>query len=686
MATFDDLETLRHEIRRHDELYYLQAQPEISDQEYDALLRQLLELEAAHPEWVTPDSPSQRVGGKPIAGFAAVRHAMRMMSIDNTYEEEGVREFDARVRKLLGGRDFRYTCEPKVDGVSLSLRYEKGLLVTAATRGDGVTGDDVTQNAKTIRNIPLRLREEKGAKKKKPESSLFGESAADAAVAAVVEVRGEVYLARAQFARINQQQEEMGLESYANPRNTAAGTLKQLDPKVVAARKLEFLPHGAGELHGLEVRTYHEWQEHLTAMGFHTSERFQCCDDIEGVLEYIRKFAETRKTLPYDTDGVVGKVDDFAQREQLGATAKSPRWCIAYKYQPERAETELVRVVFQVGKTGTITPVAEFDPVPFISGTNVYRASLHNFDEIERKDIRLHDRVLVEKAGEVIPYVVGVVPEKRPANARKIARPTECPSCKGTDLEHDGGFVRCLNPACPDQVAERIRFWTGRNQMDIGEIGPALIEQLLKNGLIKSIPDLYRLRKDQLVELERMGDKSAQNVVSAIAASKDRGLSRLLAGLGILHIGNRTAQQVAQYFGTLDQLEQATLEQIDAVPDVGEVVAKSLYDFLQSTAGRKTLAELRQLGLKVDEPRAARAGPQALAGKSVVVTGTLAHFTRDQIKQKIEELGGRATDSVSKATSFVVAGAEAGGKLDKAKKLGVEVIDEAEFLKRIGGG
>ena len=692
MATFDDLETLRREIRRHDELYYQHAQPEISDQQYDALMGQLLETEASHPEFITPDSPSQRVGGKPIKSFASVRHAVRMMSIDNTYEESGVRDFDTRVRKLLGGDGYRYTCEPKVDGVSLSLRYEEGLLVTAATRGDGVTGDDVTQNARTIRNIPLRLGESEFAKQRKTKNveapSLFAKSASrllPTAAGSIIEVRGEVYISRAQFARINEQQEESGLEPYANPRNTAAGTLKQLDPKVVASRKLEFLPHGAGELRGMEVPSYHEWQDHLKAMGFHTSEHFMCCDDIEGVLEYIRKFAETRKKLPYDTDGVVVKIDDFARRERLGATAKAPRWCVAYKYQPERAETQLVRVIFQVGKTGTITPVAEFEPAPFISGTNVYRASLHNFDEIDRKDIRLHDRVLVEKAGEVIPYVVGVVPEKRPANAQKIARPTECPSCKGADLENDGGFVRCLNPACPDQVAERIRFWTGRNQMDIAEIGPALIDQLLNNSLIKSIPDLYRLHKQQLVELERMGEKSAQNVIDAIAASKNRGLTRLLAGLGILHIGTRTAQVLAQHFGTLDKLEHATLEEIDAVSDVGEVVAKSLYDFLQSAAGRKTLAELRELGLNTEEPRAAHSGPQPLAGKTIVVTGTLAHFTRDRIKQTIEELGGKATDSVSKATSFVLAGEEAGSKLEKAKKLGVEVIDEAEFLKRIGG-
>ncbi len=671
-----DLEKLRREIRRHDELYYQKAAPQISDQDYDTLMRQLLDLEAAHSDWVTPDSPSLRVGGKPLDAFASVRHAARMMSIDNTYDEAEVREFDTRIRKLLNTSTFRYTCEPKIDGVSLSLRYENGLLVTAATRGDGVSGDDVTQNAKTIRNIPLRLRHEAP----QPESSLFSESP----VPAVLEVRGEVYISRAQFARINQQQEDAGLEAYANPRNTAAGTLKQLDPKVVAARKLEFLPHGAGELQGLQVASYRDWQEVLQKSGFHTSTHFQVCPDINAVLEYIRTFAEARKALPYDTDGVVVKIDDFAQRTRLGATAKSPRWCIAFKYQPEQAETELVRVVFQVGKTGTITPVAEFEPAPFISGTNVYRASLHNFDEIDRKDIRLHDRVLIEKAGEVIPYVVGIVPAKRPPHAKKIERPAECPSCHSKDLEHDGGFVRCLNPACPDQIAERIRFWTGRNQMDIAEIGEKLIAQLLQNGLIKSIPDLYRLKKSQLLGLERMGEKSAQNVLDAIAASKDRGLARLLAGLGILHIGTQTARVLADHFESLDQLLAATLEEIDAVPDVGDVVAKSLHDFLHSAAGQNTFAELRALGLKTDEPKTIPTGPQPFAGKTIVVTGTLEKMSRDEAKAKIQALGGKPGESVSKLTSFVLAGEKAGSKLDKAKKLGIEVIDEAEFLRRAG--
>ncbi|HVT82947.1 MAG TPA: NAD-dependent DNA ligase LigA, partial [Phycisphaerae bacterium] len=561
MTIAADLEKLRHEIRRHDDLYYQKARPEISDQEYDALMRKLIDLEEKHPDLVTPDSPSNRVGGKPIEGFASVRHAVRMMSIDNTYDEAEVREFDTRVRKLLGGAKPAYTCEPKIDGVSLSLRYEDGLLISAATRGDGTTGDDVTVNAKTIRNIPLRLREMKkpgGPGKKKDDGGLFS----GAGEKKVLEVRGEVYLSREQFARINQQQEDAGLEAYANPRNTAAGTLKQLDPKIVASRKLEFLPHGAGEVTGVTLSTYEEWQDVLRESGFKTSEHFHCCSDIEGVLEYIRDFATQRTKLPYDTDGVVVKVNDFAQRDVLGVTAKAPRWCIAYKYQPEQAETEIVRVVFQVGKTGTITPVGEFDPVPFISGTNVYRASLHNFDEIDRKDIHLHDRVIIEKAGEVIPYVVGVIAAKRPANAKKIERPTECPSCKTKDLEHEGGFTRCMNPDCPAQLAERLRFWTGRNQMDIAEIGEKLIEQFLKHGLVKSIPDLYRLKKDQIIDLERMAEKSAQNVITAIEASKSRGLARVLAGLGILHIGVRTAQLLAAEFPTLEQLQNARVEDL----------------------------------------------------------------------------------------------------------------------------
>jgi len=687
-----EIEKLRSEIRRHDDLYYVQARPEISDQDYDKLMRRLVELETAHPELLTPDSPSQRVGGAPIEAFTQVTHAVRMMSIDNTYSEAEVRDFDERVKKLLEGRKYSYTCEPKIDGVSLSLRYEDGVLKTAATRGNGTVGDDVTHNAKTIRNIPLVLKKPE-ARSQKPEGALFDADSALGTQHSVLEVRGEVFIARAQFAKINAAQEEAGEEPYANPRNTAAGTLKQLDPKVVASRKLDFIPHGNGEIAGVEVDSYTAWQCLLGALGFKTSEHFVQCKDVDEVIAFLHKFAEVRKGLPYDTDGVVIKVDDFEQRGMLGVTSKAPRWCIAYKYQPEQAETELARVVFQVGKSGKITPVGEFEPPVFISGTNVYRASLHNYDEIARKDLRLHDRVLVEKAGEIIPYVVGAVTEKRPKHAEVIERPKECPSCGSKELEHEGGFTSCRNASCPAQLAERLRYFAGRNQMDINELGEKLIEKLLEKGHVTSLADLYRLTHEQVVDAlkratttgESNPSKAAQNVLEGIAGSKGRGLSRLLAGLGILHVGNRTAAIVAEHFGTLEKLRAASVEEIDALPDIGEVVAKSLHDFLHSASGAKLLDDLVALGVKADEPRVERTGPQPFAGKTIVVTGTLKALKRDEIKKKIESLGGKSTDSVSKNTSFLVAGDEAGSKLEKAKKLGVEVIDEAEFLRRAGG-
>lgn len=747
----DRAEELRQLIRHHDELYYQQAKPEISDQGYDALLRELAKLEEAYPELKTPDSPTQRVGGKPIEGFASVRHAVRMMSIDNTYSEEDLREFDRRIRRALGDESYCYTCEPKIDGVSLSLRYENGYLAVAATRGDGNTGDNVTENARTIRHVPLKLRAPASSAKrgkKAQEASLFTPSDGASALPAVLEVRGEAFMSRQQFLQINQQLEELGEEPFVNPRNTTAGTLKLLDSRLVAQRKLDFIPHGNGQIDGLKLDTYHEWIDFLRQIGFcfPPEHRFAVCVDIDKVIAYIRDFAQVRKDLPYDTDGVVVKIDRFDQRDALGATSRAPRWCIAYKYQPERAETELVEVVFQVGKTGAISPVAVFNPPVFISGTNVYRASLHNYDEIARKDIRLHDRVLVEKAGEVIPYVVGVVAEKRPLNAVPIARPVQCPSCGAKDLEQDGPRVLCPNPSCPDQLAERLRYFAGRNQMDIENLGEKLIDQLLAKGLVKSLPDLYRLTQEQLIDLDRMGEKSAENVVTAIAESKTRPFSRLLAGLGVRHIGNRTAQIVTQELDTLDKLRKASLSDILAIPEMGGgvlhdaeelrakypsaerltieqilgsavissdlqpllrqemadrsrqktaweaiislrergVAARSLYDFVHSDAGRRVLDELASLGLNTTEPKVQRSGPQPLAGMTIVATGTLAQFTRSQIKNEIERLGGKAAESVSKNTTFVLAGENAGSKLEKAKKLGVEVIDEQEFLRRIG--
>ncbi len=679
VAPHERIAQLRRQIQHHDRLYYQLATPEISDQQYDALLRELIGLEKQHPELVTMDSPTQRVGGAPLEGFASVVHTIPMISIDNTYSEGEVAAFDARVRKTLGEVKPVYICEPKIDGVSLSLRYEHGRLVQAATRGDGQRGDDVTANARTIRDIPLRLNPVSN-----PLVDPVGQQwPTPAQMPSIMEVRGEVFLTRQQFATINQQQEDMDLEPYANPRNTAAGTLKQLDPRVVARRGLKFIPHGQGVVEGWDFITYRHWMAYLGAAGFTISQYMSYAGSLDEVYRYIHAFADERRHLPYDTDGVVIKLDSFSQREELGATARAPRWCIAFKYQPEQAQSELVRVVFQVGKTGTITPVAEFDPPVFISGTNVYRASLHNFDEIRRKDIHLHDVVTIQKAGEVIPYVVGPVKEKRPPQAAVITPPEECPSCHGPVVP-DGGFIRCTNPMCPAQVVERIRFFGGRDQMDINHLGPAVIEQLTQTGAVRSLPDLYRLQKEHLTALPRMGERSAENLVAGIAASKDRGLARLLAGLGILHVGINTAEDIAAAFPNREALVNARLDDFQRVPGVGDVVSESLHRFLHDQGGAELLKELESLGVSTAARQMVAATDGPLAGKLIVVTGTLEKYTRSEIKAAIERHGGKLSETVKKGVDFLVVGADAGSKLEKAQKLGITVLDEAGFEKLLG--
>jgi DNA ligase (NAD+) len=671
-------EQLRDEIRHHDRLYYQLNKPDISDQQYDALFRELVELERQHPELAAPDSPTQRVGGKPLTGFESVTHTIPMISIDNTYNEAEVAAFDTRVRKTLGAESPLYICEPKIDGVSLALRYENGVLVRAATRGDGERGDDVTTNARTIRDIPLKLQSPMAT-----ETDPRGTSwPMPHPVPPVVEVRGEVYLSRQQFAAINQQQDELGLEAYANPRNTAAGSLKLLDPREAARRRLKFIPHGLGVVEGFAFISYRQWMAFLRAAGFAVSQLLKPAQSLNEIYDYLHTFDAIRHSLPYDTDGVVIKVDSFAQRELLGSTARAPRWCIAYKYQPEQAESELARVVFQVGKTGTITPVAEFDPPVFISGTNVYRASLHNFDEIRRKDIQLHDRVMVQKAGEVIPYVVGPVKGKRPPHAAVITPPALCPSCHGPAML-DGGFVRCTNPICPAQLVERIRFFGGRDQMDINHLGPAIIEQLTETGALRSIPDLYRLQKQQLMALPRMGEKSADNLLAGIAESKGRGLSRLLAGLGVLHVGINTAEDIAAAFPTRRALVNASLEDFQHVPGVGDVVSQSLHRFLHQQGGDKLLEELESLGVSTQAERKLPSAGGALAGKLIVVTGTLEKYTRAEIKAVIEQHGGKLSETVKKGVDFLVVGTDAGSKLEKAQKLGIPILDEATFKAMI---
>ncbi|MGD0141481.1 MAG: NAD-dependent DNA ligase LigA [Tepidisphaeraceae bacterium] len=668
-AITQKIEKLRQELERHNYLYY-QGKPEISDREFDAMMRDLIELEKAHPEFLTPDSPSQRVGGQPIEGFKTVEHSVPMMSIDNTYDEAEVRAFDARIRKGLADETIAYVVEPKVDGVAASVRFEKGAMVLAATRGDGRRGDDITVNARTIQSIPLRLHGAVG-------------SASTDDVPRVLEVRGEIYMSSQVFQQINKEREEAGEEIFKNPRNLAVGALKQLDPKITASRKLRFVAHGLGEVDPPPTQSYWECLKLFRKWHLPVSEHTTFARSIDEVIGAIEKFAEVRGKLAYQTDGVVIKLDSFEQRDRLGATSKAPRWVIAFKYAAEQMQTLLREVDWQVGKGGTLTPVARLEPV-FLAGTTVQNASLHNIEQIRKLDLHLGDTVVVEKAGEVIPYVRQAVPEKRPKGAKPIEPPTRCPSCGSkVEKEPDGPYIRCDNPECPAQFRERLRWFCGRGQMDIENVGEALVDQLIDAGLVKTFADLYRIKNEQLLELERMGDKSAQNVVDGIAQSKSRPLDRLLAGLGIRHVGSRVAFVLAQEFGDLASLGQATVERLASIHEIGDVIAQSVYDFFHGQAGRHTIAELNRVGVDPKMERASRGLP-ALAGKTVVVTGAMKKFKREEIERLITDLGGRAAGTVSKKTSFIVAGEDAGSKLAKAKELGIEILTEDEFLKRVG--
>lgn len=661
---------LREELNHHSYLYYVLAQPEISDQQFDRLLHELAELEEKHPELKTPDSPTVRVGGQPIEGFKSVRHSVPMMSIDNTYNEADVRAFDERVRKALGGEPVRYVLEPKVDGVASSLRYEKGVLMLAATRGDGTVGDDITAQARTINSIPLRLHD-------------------DGKLPAILEVRGEIFMGNADFQRINKEREKEGLEIFKNPRNLTTGTLKQLDPKITAQRRLRFVAHGLGQVEPLPTESYWEWLAMLKVWRLPTNEETTLAKDIDEAIKTIEKFEAIRGKLAYQTDGMVLKVDSFAQRDRLGATSKSPRWVMAYKYAAEQVQTVLREVDWQVGKGGTLTPVARLEPV-FVAGTTVSNATLHNIDQIKRLDLHLGDTIVVEKAGEVIPYVRQAVPEKRPKGARPVEPPVKCPSCGAkVEKEADTPYIRCINPDCPAQFRERLKWFCGRKQMDMENVGDKLVDQLVDKGLVKTFADLYRLTKDDLLGLERMGEKSAQNVLEAIEGSKKNGLDRLLAGIGIPHVGNRVAYVLASSFGSLDALEKASIEDLSTVNEIGPAIAKSVHDFFHNKAGQHAIAELTKAGIdpamEVKKADAA-AGALPFAGQTIVVTGTLPTLGRTEIEEMIVKLGGKASGSVSKKTSFLVAGESAGSKLDKAKELGIPVLTEAQFLAKAAGG
>jgi DNA ligase (NAD+) len=657
------IEQLRNEIRRHDHLYYVLNQPKISDQQYDALFAELKTLEQANPQLITADSPTQRVAGVPLEGFATVRHAVPMLSIDNTYSAEELKAFDERVRKLLGTKDYDYVVELKIDGLAISLRYERGKLATAATRGDGEVGDDVTTNVRTIKAVPLVL--------------LGGRKIPD-----VLEVRGEVYMPKKTFLKLNEEKEKQDETLFANPRNAAAGSLKQLDARITAKRSLSFFAYALGEASRKIAKTHYENLEKLKEYGFPINPHITKAQNIDKVIEICNKWENKRFELDYQIDGLVIKIDQLNHYEILGTTGRAPKWCISYKYAAEQAQTVVESIDVQVGKSGILTPVANLTPVQ-LAGTTVKRASLHNFDELDRLDVRCGDTVVIEKAGEIIPQVVEVIKEQRPAGAVSFKPPKKCPNCgSAVAKDEDGVYIRCLNPDCFGQLKERLRYFAGRDQMDIENLGPALIEQLVEAGLVKNFADLYKLKKPDLLTLERMAEKSASNVIEAIDQSKARPLWRLIAGLGIRHIGGQSAQILADYFGSLDALMAADEEKLQAIDQVGPKVAESVYRYFRNERNVVIIKELLATGVKPEQPQKVKAKGK-LAGRTIVVTGELENFTRQQAEQAIRDANGKASSSVSKKTDFVLAGKNAGSKLDKALKLAVKVISEQEFLKMI---
>ncbi len=805
------VEQLRDEIRKHDHAYYVLGSPTITDRQYDKLLSELRELEDSNPDLIAPDSPTQRVGESPIEGFVHVTHAVPMLSIDNTYDEQQLREFDARVAKGLGGEKYRYVVDPKVDGVAVSLTYEKGLLKVAATRGDGETGDDITHNARTLRSIPLRL---------------MGRD-----FPGLLEVRGEVVWPTDDFREFNAKLEKEGEEPFANPRNATTGTLKQLDPRNVAGRGLIFVAHGFGRIEPLQADSDTELFEQLKRWGIPTSPYRNVVGSIEEIIERLPEWDARRKKLPYETDGLVLKLDALDQRDALGTTSRYPRWCIAYKFAAEQAESVLRQVDYQVGKLGTITPRAVMDPVQ-LSGTTVRHATLHNFDQVDRLGVMIGDTVIVEKAGEIIPQVVSVVVERRPEDAEPIKRPTKCPVCKGEVEQDEGGvYLRCINPTCPAQLKERLIHFAGRNQMHIkgagevlietlvdkgfvhdfadfyhlhrrrdelvtlrlpdkelgektgdsilqsidrvrtlplqpilekldipvadlsiigrvargfptfdtlpraavselqsksgigrreaqavfeyfnpvdptdlkrlvlrlakkellnlDEVGPVRIEKLIQSGLVRRLSDLFELhkRKDELYELKfpnTLGDKNVKTLLDGVEQSKSQPLSRLLAALNIQHVGTSTAELLAEHFGSMDKLISAGEYELTEVDGVGPELAASIVHFFRSAAGAKVVARLEDAGVNTKQPKRDVAADSPLSGKTVVVTGTLSSMGRKEVQDLIKQLGGTVAGSVSKKTDLVVYGDSPGSKFDKAKELGIKVVDEPEFLKLIG--
>ncbi len=704
---------LAGEIRRHDHAYYVRGEAVISDREYDRLYHELLALEQQFPALINAESPSQRVGGAPLSEFKSVRHAIPMMSLDNTYSQAEVQEFVQRVQKLLPGETLEWVVEPKVDGLAVSLRYEGGNFLVGATRGDGTHGDDITANLRTIRSLPLSLAPPGGDGQSSQQRHAAGgdrdvvggpetacgcpvgvaeQVAEQIAAPAVLEVRGEVYMTRSGFEKLNAERVAAGEEAFANPRNSAAGSLKQLDPKIVAQRPLAIVLYGLGEVaQGRRPGSQQALLEWLKALGFKTPERTWFCRSAEELLAAIAELDQVRGGFNYETDGAVIKLNDFDQQRRIGATAKAPRWAMAYKYAAEQARTRLKAITVQVGRTGALTPVAELEPV-FLAGSTIGRATLHNEDYIRAKDIRIGDLVVIEKAGEVIPAVVAVELAARTGAEPGFTFPTACPECGAATAKEigaadtSGAIWRCVNRECPAQVRGRIEHWCSRGAMDIEGGGEVMAAQLVKHGLVRDVADLYALKLEQLVALERMGEKSAGNFLAALATSKTRDLWRLLFGLGILHVGAGGAKSLGRHFPTLEAILAADEAALQTADDIGVVIAQSLLQWRADGANQSLIERLRAAGLnftsQLYQPQAA-AGP--LAGKSFVLTGTLPTLTREAAAARIEAAGGRVSGSVSKKTDYVVAGTDAGSKLEKAQKLGVKIIGEMELLELTGG-
>lgn len=658
-----EIEKLRKEINYHNYRYYVLNQPVISDYEYDQLYKKLVELEQKFPELITPDSPTQRIGGEPLKEFKTVEHKNKMLSLDNTYSEEELLEFDKRVKKGLG-RQVKYEVTLKIDGVAVALHYKNGKFILGATRGDGIKGDDITQNIKTIKSVPLVLMTDDNELKN-------------------IEVRGEVYLSKKNFEKINKEREDQGEPIFANPRNAAAGTLKLLDPKEVAKRNLDLFIHTIPVQPGSHHTSHYETLKKLANVGFKVVPHIELCNDIKEVIDYMKKWEDKRDGLEYEVDGLVIKVDNFADRELLGYTIKSPRWAIAYKYPARQAITKLKDIQLQVGRTGRVTPVAILEPVP-LSGTTISRATLHNEDEIKRKDIRIGDYVIIEKGGEVIPKVVGVVKERRIGQEKIFKFPDKCPVCKEKiyRLEEEADW-RCVNASCPAQIKGAIIHFASRQAMDIEGLGWVLVNKLVDLGIVKSFDDIYKLDVKTIADLERMGEKSAQNLIDAIKKSKERDFVNVLYALGIPNVGINASNLLVNEFKNIYNLMNANMERLTSIQGIGEVVAEGIINYFKSPKNRRLIDNLKKAGLKFETEKVIADGP--LKNKTFVFTGELSSMTREEAQAMVRKLGAHPSSSVSKKTDYVVVGIEPGSKYEKAKKLGVKIIDEQEFLRMIKG-